>query len=33
VNQLPVVSGNHLDGIISRATILQFLQTKAELSR
>jgi Zn-dependent protease/predicted transcriptional regulator len=33
VNQLPVVSDNHLDGIISRATILQFLQTRAELSR
>jgi len=33
VNQLPVVSGNHLDGIVTRATILQFLQTRAELSR
>ena len=33
VNQLPVVSGNHLDGIVTRANVLQFLQTRAELSR
>ncbi len=33
VNQLPVVSGNHLDGIITRANVLQFLQTRAELGR
>jgi CBS domain-containing protein len=33
VNQLPVVSGNHLDGIITRANVLQFLQTRAELTR
>ena len=33
VNQLPVVSGNHLEGVITRANVLQFLQTRAELSR
>jgi CBS domain-containing protein len=33
VNQLPVVSGNHLDGIITRANVLQFLQTRAALGR
>lgn len=33
VNQLPVVSGNHLDGIITRANVLQFLRTRAELGR
>ena len=33
VNQLPVVSGKHLDGIVTRANVLQFLQTRAELSR
>jgi Zn-dependent protease len=33
VNQLPVVSGHHLDGIITRANVLQFLQTRAELAR
>lgn len=33
VNQLPVVSGNHLDGIITRANVLQFLQTRSELGR
>jgi len=33
VNQLPVVSGNHLDGIITRANVLQFLQTRTELGR
>ncbi len=33
VNQLPVVSGNHLDGIITRANVLHFLQTRAELGR
>ncbi len=31
VNQLPVVSDHHLDGIITRANVLQFLQTRAEL--
>jgi Zn-dependent protease/predicted transcriptional regulator len=33
VNQLPVVSGSHLDGIITRANVLHFLQTRAELGR
>ncbi len=33
VNQLPVVTGNHLEGIVTRANVLQFLQTHAELSR
>jgi Zn-dependent protease/predicted transcriptional regulator len=33
VNQLPVVSGNRLDGIVTRANVIQFLQTRAELSR
>jgi Zn-dependent protease/predicted transcriptional regulator len=33
VNQLPVVSGSHLDGIITRANVLQFLQTRTELGR
>src|SRR5580700_9689789 len=33
VNQLPVVSGNHLDGIITRANVLHFLQTRTELGR
>ncbi len=31
VNQLPVVSDHHLDGIVTRANVLQFLQTRAEL--
>jgi len=33
VNQLPVVSGSHLEGVITRANVLQFLQTRAELGR
>ena len=33
VNQLPVVTNNHLDGVITRANVLQFLQTRAELGR
>ncbi|HYL75392.1 MAG TPA: site-2 protease family protein [Bryobacteraceae bacterium] len=33
VNQLPVVVGGHLEGIVSRANVLQFVQTRAELSR
>jgi predicted transcriptional regulator len=33
VNQLPVVSNNHLEGVVSRAQVLQVLQTRAELSR
>lgn len=31
VNQLPVVSGKRLDGIITRANVVQFLHTRAEL--
>ena len=31
VNQLPVVVNHHLEGIITRAHVLQFLQTQAEL--
>jgi Zn-dependent protease/CBS domain-containing protein len=31
VNQLPVMSNGHLDGIISRGNILRLLQTRAEL--
>jgi Zn-dependent protease/predicted transcriptional regulator len=31
VNQLPVVSGKHLDGIITRANVVQFLHTRTEL--
>ena len=33
VNQLPVVSDHHLEGVISRGNIVQFLQTRAELTR
>ena len=33
VNQLPVVNAGHLEGIVTRANVLQFLQTRAELSR
>jgi Zn-dependent protease/CBS domain-containing protein len=33
VNQLPVVTDNRLEGVITRANVLQFLQTRAELSR
>jgi Zn-dependent protease/predicted transcriptional regulator len=33
VNQLPVVTAGHLDGVITRANVLQFLQTRAELGR
>ncbi len=31
INQLPVMSNGHLDGIISRSHILRLLQTRAEL--
>src|SRR6266699_7096255 len=31
INQLPVISNNHLAGIVSRAHILRLLQTRAEL--
>ncbi len=33
VNQLPVVTNNHLEGIVTRANVLQFLQTRTELGR
>ena len=33
VNQLPVVANNHLEGIVTRAHVLQFLQTRAEMGR
>lgn len=33
VNQLPVVVGEHLEGVVTRANLLQLLQTRAELSR
>jgi Zn-dependent protease/predicted transcriptional regulator len=33
VNQLPVVTGNHLEGVVTRANVLQFLQTRAEMGR
>jgi Zn-dependent protease/predicted transcriptional regulator len=33
VNQLPVVDHDHLEGIVTRANVLQFLQTRAELGR
>jgi Zn-dependent protease/predicted transcriptional regulator len=33
VNQLPVVDNNHLEGVVTRAHVLQFLQTRAELGR
>ena len=31
LNQLPVVSNNHLEGVLSRAHVLSYLQTHAEL--
>jgi Zn-dependent protease/predicted transcriptional regulator len=33
LNQLPVISNHHLDGILSRANVLGYLQTRAELRR
>jgi len=33
LNQLPVVSNNHLEGVLSRARVLGYLQTHAELKR
>ena len=33
LNQLPVVSNGHLEGILSRAELLSYLQTHAELHR
>jgi CBS domain-containing protein len=31
LNQLPVISNRHLEGVLSRAQILSYLQTHAEL--
>ena len=33
VNQLPVVVENHLEGVITRANVVQFLQTRAAVGR
>jgi Zn-dependent protease/CBS domain-containing protein len=33
INQLPVVSDGHVEGIITRGHIVQFLQTRSELER
>jgi len=33
LNQLPVVSNGHLEGVLSRAQIISYLQTHAELHR
>lgn len=33
VNQLPVMADHHLEGVVTRAHVLQFLQTRAELGR
>ena len=33
INQLPVVSDGHLEGVFSRAHVLRFLRTQAELHR
>jgi len=33
VNQLPVMTDSHLEGVLSRAEILNYLQTRAELER
>ena len=33
VNQLPVMSNSHLDGMLSRAEVLNYLQTRAELEQ
>jgi CBS domain-containing protein len=31
LNQLPVVSKGHLEGVLSRAQVLSYIQTRAEL--
>jgi hypothetical protein len=31
LNQLPVVSGGHLEGVLSRTQVLSYWQTHAEL--
>ena len=33
LNQLPVVSNGHLEGVLSRADVLSYLQTHAEMQR
>jgi Zn-dependent protease/predicted transcriptional regulator len=33
VNQLPVMSNSHLDGVLSRAEVVNYLQMRAELER
>jgi len=33
VNQLPVMSNSHLDGVLSRAEVVNYLHTRAELER
>ena len=33
LNQVPVISGTHLEGVLSRSQILSYLQTHAELQR
>jgi CBS domain-containing protein len=33
LNQLPVISNGHLDGMVSRAHVLSYLQTHTELGR
>jgi CBS domain-containing protein len=33
VNQLPVMENSHLEGVLSRAEVLNYLQTRAELER
>ena len=33
LNQLPVISGRHLDGVLSRADVIGYLQTHAELAK
>jgi Zn-dependent protease/CBS domain-containing protein len=33
VNQLPVMSNSHLDGVLSRAEVVNYLQTRAEMER
>jgi CBS domain-containing protein len=33
LNQLPVISGGHLEGIFSRGRVLRFLRTQSELGR
>ena len=33
LNQLPVISNGHLDGMLSRAQVLNYLQTHSEIAR